>query len=65
LSHEFLAAMLGVRRQTVSVVAGTLRAAGFIRYRHGRISVLDRKGLEAAACDCYQAIRTINERANS
>jgi len=63
LSHEFLAAMLGVRRQTVSVVAGTLRTAGLIRYVHGRITIIDRKGLEAAACDCYPAIRALYERA--
>jgi CRP-like cAMP-binding protein len=64
LSHEFLAAMLGVRRQTVSLVAGTLRQAGLIRYVHGRVTILDRKGLETTACDCYPAIRAIYERQN-
>ena len=59
LSHEFLAAMLGVRRQSVSVIAATFRAAGFIRYVHGRVTVLDRKGLEATACDCYPTLRTL------
>jgi CRP-like cAMP-binding protein len=62
LSHEFLAMMLGVRRQSVSAVAKTLRTAGFIRYVHGRVTVLDRKGLEAAACDCYPVIRTLFDR---
>jgi CRP-like cAMP-binding protein len=57
LSHEFLAMMLGVRRQTVTVVAGTLQSAGLIRYTHGRVAILDRKGLEAAACECYQILR--------
>jgi len=57
LSHEFLAVMLGVRRQSVTVVAGTLQAAGLITYRHGRIRILDRKGLEAASCECYALIR--------
>jgi CRP-like cAMP-binding protein len=57
LSQEFLAVMLGVRRQSVSVVAHTLQKAGLITYRHGRVTVLDRAGLEAAACECYGALR--------
>ena len=57
LSHEFLAMMLGVRRQTVTVIAGTLQSAGLIRYTHGRVTILDRKGLEAASCECYQILR--------
>ena len=57
LSHEFMAVMLGVQRPTVSVVAGTLQQAGLIRYTHGRVTVRDRKGLEAAACQCYPTIR--------
>ena len=58
LSHEFLAVMLGVQRPTVSVVAGALQEAKLIRYSHGRVTVLNRKGLEAAACECYRIIRT-------
>ena len=57
LSHEFLAVMLGVQRPTVSVVAGTLQEAGLIRYTHGRVTVRDRQGLEAASCECYPIIR--------
>ena len=57
LSHEFLAVMLGVKRQSVSVVAGVLQEAGLIRYVHGRVTVRNRKGLEAAACECYPLIR--------
>jgi CRP-like cAMP-binding protein len=57
LSHEFLAVMLGVRRQSVTVVAGALQAAGLITYRHGRVTILDRKGLEAASCECYAVMR--------
>ena len=53
LSHEFLAVMLGVQRPTVSVIAGTLQEAGLIRYMHGRVTVRDAKGLEAASCECY------------
>jgi CRP-like cAMP-binding protein len=57
LSHEFLAVMLGVQRPTVSVIAATLQEAGLIRYMHGRITVTNRKGLEAASCECYPIIR--------
>ncbi|HEX5272277.1 MAG TPA: Crp/Fnr family transcriptional regulator [Gemmataceae bacterium] len=63
LTQEFLAQMLGVRRQTVTVVAGTLQAAGLISYRRGAIRVLDRARLEAAACECYRAMRRVYERA--
>jgi CRP-like cAMP-binding protein len=62
LSHEFLAVMLGVQRPTVSIVAGTLQEAGLIRYSHGRISVCDRKGLEAASCECYGIVRAHFDR---
>jgi len=53
LSHEFLGFMLGVQRSTVTVIAGALQKAGLIRYVHGRVTVVDRAGLEAAACECY------------
>jgi Mn-dependent DtxR family transcriptional regulator len=49
--------MLGVRRTTVSVVANMLQQAGLIRYHRGRIKITDRTGLEARACECYEAIR--------
>ena len=62
LSHEFLAEMLGASRPTVSEVAGKLQAAGLIRYSHGRVTVVSRKGLEAASCECYAAIRTHFDR---
>lgn len=57
LSHEFLAMMLGNRRQSVSAVAGELQGSGLIRYRHGRVTVLDRAGLESRACECYRVSR--------
>jgi CRP-like cAMP-binding protein len=62
LSHEFLAVMLGVQRPTVSTVAATLQEAGFIRYTHGRITILDRKGLERMSCGCYAIIRAHFDR---
>jgi CRP-like cAMP-binding protein len=62
LSHEFLAVMLGVQRPTVSIVAATLQEAGLIRYTHGRVTVRDRKGLEAASCECYPIIRAQFDR---
>jgi CRP-like cAMP-binding protein len=57
LSQEFLAMMLGVRRQSVTLVAGTLQEAGLIVYKHGHITVLDRPALEAGSCECYGLMR--------
>ena len=57
LTHEFLSYMLGVRRAGVTVAAGMLQKAGLIEYKHGRIKVVDREGLEAASCVCYGIIR--------
>jgi len=62
LSHEFLAVMLGVRRPTVSEVAEKLQEAGHVHYTRGQVSVLDRAGLEALACECYSTIRELFER---
>jgi CRP-like cAMP-binding protein len=55
LTQEFVAMMLGASRPTVTVVAGTLQKAGLIRYRHGRVTIVDRESLEAASCECYRA----------
>jgi CRP-like cAMP-binding protein len=57
LKQQFLAEMLGVRRAGVTVAAGALQDAGLIAYRRGIIRVLDREGLEAAACECYSIVR--------
>jgi Mn-dependent DtxR family transcriptional regulator len=62
LTQEYLAEMLGVRRSTVTVVAGTLQQAGLIHYRRGAITILDRRGLEATVCECYRVIRDGYER---
>ncbi|MBK8542757.1 MAG: Crp/Fnr family transcriptional regulator [Caulobacteraceae bacterium] len=56
LTQDLIAVMLGVRRSTVSIAASTLQKAGVIRYQHGRITILDRIGLEDAACECYEAV---------
>jgi CRP-like cAMP-binding protein len=57
LTQEYLAIMLGVRRGGVSLAAGALRDAGLIRYSRGAIRVVDRAGLETAACECYGIVR--------
>jgi CRP-like cAMP-binding protein len=57
LTQEFLADMLAVRRPSVTVAARTLQQAGVITYERGRITVLDRKRLEEASCECYKAIK--------
>jgi CRP-like cAMP-binding protein len=62
LTQEYLAEMLGVRRSTVTVIAGTLQQKGLIRYCRGSITVLDARGLEAVACECHRIVRTRYER---
>jgi CRP-like cAMP-binding protein len=62
LTQEFMAQMLGVRRPTVSLVASTLQKAGLIQYSRGKVAVVDRPGLESAACECYAVTRKELER---
>lgn len=57
LTQEFLAQMLGVRRTTVTELARGLQKKGLVRYKRGKIEILDRDGLEECACECYQALR--------
>ena len=61
LTHEYLAAMLGVRRPTVTLIARDLQAAGLIAYKRREIEITDRDGLERAACECYGVIRRFFE----
>lgn len=58
LTQEFISEMLGSRRSSVSEAAVSLQKAGIIRYRRGRISILNRAALEAIACECYEVIKT-------
>ncbi|MGH2590522.1 MAG: Crp/Fnr family transcriptional regulator, partial [Actinomycetota bacterium] len=58
LTQEYLANMLGAERSTVSVAAGDLQRKGLIRYSRGKVEILDRRGLEAAACECYEKMRS-------
>jgi hypothetical protein len=62
LTQEFLAEMLGVRRETVNLSARVLQNAGLIEYRRGEIRIVDREGLESTACECYGVIRGEFER---
>ena len=57
MTQELVAGMLGVRREGITEAAGKLQNAGFIRYRRGHISVLDRSGLEEHACECYAVVK--------
>src|SRR5258708_19809141 len=57
MTHEFLAIMLGVRRTGVTLAAQALQGNGLISYKHGTITVVDRRGLEAVACECYRVIQ--------
>ena len=58
ITQEFLGQMLGVRRSSVSLVAGALQTAGLISYRRGRLHITDMKGLREAACECYGAVKS-------
>jgi len=58
VTQELIAGALGVRREGITDAAGKLQGAGYIRYRRGHISVLDRAGLEARTCECYAVVKT-------
>jgi hypothetical protein len=62
LTQEFLGLMLGVRRASVTSTVSTLQQGGLIRVRYGRVEILDRDGLETAACECYAIMRNATEQ---
>ena len=61
MTQEFLALMLGTRRTTVTLVAGELQRRGLIHYTRGKLTILSREKLEAAACDCYRITKAALE----
>jgi CRP-like cAMP-binding protein len=63
LTQEFLADMLGVRRQSVNLTARVLQSAGLIKYTRGEVTILDRAGLESASCECFRVTTEMYEQA--
>ena len=61
ITQEALSLELGVRRSSIALASGSLRSKGLLAFRRRRIQVLDRSGLERAACECYLAIRKLRE----
>lgn len=62
MTQEFIAHMLGGRRESVTMAAGRLQDAGFIHYARGHITILDRPGLEATVCECYRVVKAEIDR---
>jgi CRP-like cAMP-binding protein len=62
ITQELIAGMLGVRREGITEAAGRLQQGGFIRYRRGHITVLDRRGLDSRVCECYAVVKKERER---
>lgn len=62
ITQDSIANMLGVRREGVTEAAGNLQRAGLIHYSRGKIEVLDRIGLEARVCECYQVVKRETDR---
>jgi CRP-like cAMP-binding protein len=65
LTQEFAAMMLGAARPTVTVVAGTLQKAGLITYRRGKVTIVNRKKLESASCECYRTATSLLDAVTS
>jgi len=63
LTHEFLAHMLGLRREGVTEAASALKERRVINYTRGKIQILDVKGLKDSSCSCYQIVKTVFDRA--
>jgi CRP-like cAMP-binding protein len=62
LTHELLSNLLDVRRATITLTANALQQEGCIRYSRGQLTILDRRGLERTACECYRTIKQIYDR---
>jgi len=62
MTHEHIANVLGIRRESITASAGRLQNAGYIRYSRGRISVTNRHGLEGSSCECYGVIKREYDR---
>jgi CRP-like cAMP-binding protein len=62
VTHENLATMLGVRRESVTEAAGRMKSLGLIECRRGRLKILDRPGLEALCCECYSVVKAETDR---
>jgi CRP-like cAMP-binding protein len=62
MTQEYIANMLGGRRESVTVAAGHLQDAGLIRYSRGHITIVDRPGLEAVVCECYRLVKEEGDR---
>lgn len=62
MTQELIANMLGVRREGVTYAAGRLQSVGLIKYARGRITILDREGLEATVCECYKVVKDEYDR---
>jgi len=62
LTQEFVAEMLGVQRPSISIVASQLQENGLISYRRGHVKILDDKGLEEAACECYRTLQRLQHQ---
>ena len=65
LTHDKMAGLLGVRRESITAAAGNLQESGLIRYHRGRVTVLNRPLLEARVCECYAVVKTELERLSS
>jgi Mn-dependent DtxR family transcriptional regulator len=62
MTQELISNMLGVRREGVTEAAGKLQRTGIIEYSRGRITVIDRPGLESRVCECYKVVKTEVDR---